>query len=133
MKTICFGTFDILHPGHIDFLNQASKLGNHLTVVIARDCNVEKFKNKTSKDPESIRLLKIRKINVVNQAILGDKHNIYKVIEQNQPDIIALGYDQKADITKLQQKFPDTQIIRLKSFKPHIFKTSILCNISKKA
>ena len=132
MKVICFGTFDILHPGHMNFLQQAKMLGYELTVVIARDINVYKFKNKNPKDPESVRLLKLRKLDIVDQAILGDKQDIYKVIHQQKPDIIALGYDQRADIETLKNKFPNIKIQRLTSYKPHIFKTSILCNILKK-
>ena len=43
-KVMVFGTFDIFHKGHENFLKQAKKLGDCLTVVVARDETVLKFK-----------------------------------------------------------------------------------------
>ena len=43
MKTVMtFGTFDLAHPGHIFYLNEAKKLGDKLITVIARDANLKK-------------------------------------------------------------------------------------------
>jgi len=36
-KVMAAGTFDLLHPGHIDFLKQAKKEGDYLIIVIATD------------------------------------------------------------------------------------------------
>jgi len=45
MKTVMtFGTFDIVHPGHIHFLQQAKTYGDRLITIVARDMNVQKFK-----------------------------------------------------------------------------------------
>ena len=41
---MCFGTFDIFHPGHIFYLTEAEKLARKMTVVIARDHRVEVLK-----------------------------------------------------------------------------------------
>ncbi len=50
MTTVmCFGTFDILHPGHLYFLRECEKYGDELIVVIARDATVEKVKEKKTK------------------------------------------------------------------------------------
>jgi glycerol-3-phosphate cytidylyltransferase-like family protein len=37
---MCFGTFDIFHPGHAYYLSEAKKLGDTITIVIARDHRV---------------------------------------------------------------------------------------------
>ncbi|MHA1679090.1 MAG: adenylyltransferase/cytidyltransferase family protein, partial [Promethearchaeota archaeon] len=55
-KVLCFGTFDILHPGHVSFLKQARKYGNYLVVVVARDENVKKIKGKYPLDNELKRI-----------------------------------------------------------------------------
>ena len=47
MKVMATGTFDILHPGHVLFLEKAKELGGEdavLAVVIAKDSTVEKRK-----------------------------------------------------------------------------------------
>ncbi len=132
MKVLSFGTFDILHPGHIYFLKQAKKLGTHLTTVIARDCNVIKFKHKKAINKEAVRLLKLRQLGFIDQVLLGDKTDIYKVLHSQKPDIIALGYDQHANLNYIQEHFSHIQIQRINSFYPKQYKTSILCNILKK-
>jgi len=48
-KVMVFGTFDIFHPGHRSFLNQAKKYGNYLIVVVARDKQSKFSKNKIRK------------------------------------------------------------------------------------
>ena len=44
VTVMAFGTFDVLHPGHHFYLEQARKLGDNLVVVVARDANVKKLK-----------------------------------------------------------------------------------------
>ncbi len=41
---MCFGTFDIFHPGHVFYLSEAEKLAPKMTIVIARDARVTKLK-----------------------------------------------------------------------------------------
>jgi len=132
MKIMCFGTFDLLHKGHIHYLKESKKLGEHLTVVVARDENVKKIKNKSPNDTEFLRILNLRKLDFVNQVVLGSKIDFFKVIQENEPKIIALGYDQKAPIEKLKTNFPNIQIVRIDSYKPHLYKSSIICNTLKK-
>ncbi|WP_290898688.1 adenylyltransferase/cytidyltransferase family protein, partial [Ferroglobus sp.] len=36
-KVVATGTFDIIHPGHIRFLEEAKKLGDYLVVIVARE------------------------------------------------------------------------------------------------
>ena len=45
-KVLIAGTFDIIHPGHINLIKQAKEFGDFLVVVIARDKNVIKAKGK---------------------------------------------------------------------------------------
>ncbi len=126
-----FGTFDIFHKGHIDFLIQAKKLGKYLIVVVARDKNVQKIKGKRPQNGERKRLKEIKKSGLADKVIPGNLKNRYSVIKEYKPDMIALGYDQRADLKELKEKLKKfkllkTGIKRLKAFKPAMYKSSKL-------
>lgn len=121
-----FGTFDGLHAGHLNFFNQAKKLGNYLIVVIARDYNVKKIKNKLPRLNETERQSAVKKIKIAEKVVLGQIKNPYKVIEKYQPTVIALGYDQKSFTKDLKKNFTKIKIVRLKPYKPNIYKSSKL-------
>jgi FAD synthetase len=70
-KVLAFGTFDILHPGHEHALTEARGLGDHLTVIIARDTTVEKVKNKKPLFDEQTRLKKSRESAYCRQGQAG--------------------------------------------------------------
>ena len=40
-RIVATGTFDILHPGHLFYLEESKKLGDELFVIVARDANVK--------------------------------------------------------------------------------------------
>ena len=125
---ILFGTFDIVHPGHLNLLNQAEKKCDYLVVVIARDKTVLQVKGRLPKNKENKRLLEVRKQKLAKSVVLGNLRNKYAVIKKYQPDIIFLGYDQKAFTENLELRLKEMKIkagiIRLKPFKPKIYKTS---------
>lgn len=129
-KVIAFGTFDIIHPGHESYLKQARELGDKLVVVVARDATAEKTKGRWPKNDERARLQKIIESNLADEVVLGDLDDRYKVLEKFRPDIVALGYDQKTDMKKLEEKLGklniDAKIVRLNSYKPEIYKSSKL-------
>ena len=128
-----FGTFDIVHLGHINLFKQAKKLGNYLVVVVARDKTSESVKKKKLIHNEKNRLEFLQNLKLIDKAIFGNKINYYKVIKIEKPDIIALGYDQQHFIDKLENKIKEfkltTKVIRLKSYKPEQYKSG---NIRKK-
>ena len=90
---VATGTFSVLHPGHITYLEEARKLGDRLIVIVARDEFVRKRKN-SCPIPEQQRLAVVKALKPVDEAILGDTEDIFKPIEELKPDIIALGKDQ---------------------------------------
>ncbi len=122
------GTFDYLHPGHLDYLKQAKKLGNYLVVIVSRDKNVKKFKNKNSKLKEKDRLELVKHINIVDKAVLGDKKDILKSVEKIKPEIICLGYDQKVKESwlkkELEKRKTKAKIIRAKAYESKLYKSS---------
>lgn len=131
MKTVLlFGTFDLFHAGHLSLLKQAHKLGDRIVVVIARDVNVKKTKGQLPLHDEKERLELLKHIDLIDEAVLGDAKDVYKVIEKIKPDVIALGYDQVAFTDKLQAKLTEfklvTKIVRLKPFQEKTKKSSKL-------
>ena len=120
---MAFGTFDLLHPGHINFLRQAKRRGN-LIVVIARDKTAKEVKGKLPRHDEKQRLKAVKRLNLAPRVVLGGKRDKYAVIKKYHPDIIALGYDQLY-FTEQLKNF-NLKIIRLKAYKPNKYKTSIL-------
>jgi len=92
------GTFDLLHLGHVRFLEEAKKAGGkdaELVVIVARDSTVKALKGKTPVMPEDQRRTLVESLKVVDEAILGlDDFSIAKVIGKIKPDVIAVGHDQ---------------------------------------
>jgi FAD synthetase len=130
-KVIAFGSFDLLHKGHEHYLKEAKSYGDHLIVVVARDSNILKFKGKKPKYDENYRLEQVKKLDFVDEAVLGNKKGILSVLEEQRPDVICLGYDQKTvDEQKLNEWLEKINlnaiIVRAKAYKDNIYKSSIL-------
>ena len=92
------GVFDLLHFGHVWFLEEARRAGGEnakLIVIIARDNTVEKSKGRKPIMSEDQRCALVESLRVVDEAVLGyENMDIGEVIEKIKPDVIALGYDQ---------------------------------------
>lgn len=101
-RVVATGTFDIIHPGHITFLEEAKKLGDELIVIVAREKNV-KHKPKPV-IPEEQRRRVVEALKPVDKAILGDRDDIFKPIMELKPDIIVLGYDQHFNESWLEEE-----------------------------
>ncbi|MEM1526895.1 MAG: DUF357 domain-containing protein [Ignisphaera sp.] len=95
-ETIVFaaGSFDIIHPGHIEFLRWAASLGDKLVVVVSRDKNYRYFKGYDPVFSENERLKIVESIKYVYRAILGSDKDLFEVVKSVKPSVIALGYDQ---------------------------------------
>ncbi|HIG92859.1 MAG: FAD synthetase [archaeon GW2011_AR9] len=102
-KVMCFGTFDLLHLGHLNYFQQAKKYGNYLIVVIARD-QTKKDQHKETIFTEQERLELVRNLKMVDEAVLGYHENHFRIIQEKKPDVICLGYDQKMDEAQLEKK-----------------------------
>ena len=120
VKIMATGAFDILHMGHIYFLKEAKKLGDELVVIVACDSTVRKLKHEPVTS-EKMRLLLIKELKIVDEAYLGQKDDIYKIVEEIKPDIIALGYDQIHDEKIIRQNLKkrniNVKIVRLPKYK----------------
>lgn len=122
------GTFDLLHPGHEFFLREAAKLGTELVVLVAQDYNVRRIKNKIPHDSAELRAKKVAKLPYVDKVLIGAKNDFAQNIETVKPNVLALGYDQKipAQLGNFTKKYPQIQIVKIRSHKPKIYKTTLL-------
>jgi FAD synthetase len=130
-KVLVFGTFDIFHKGHGDFLRQARAHGDFLRVVVARDETVLKMKGKTPLNSELNRLNAIKESGLADEVVLGNLGDKYAVVRDFKPEVVCLGYDQKFFIQELRQKMDEaglskTEIVRLEAFLPEKYKSSKL-------
>lgn len=131
IKVLVFGTFDIFHKGHIDFLKQAKKHGDFLAVVVARDKTVKKVKGSLPRNKEKVRLENIKKSKLADNVVFGSLGDKYAIIKEIKPDVICIGYDQRTYVDKLKGKLiafglRNVRIKRLKPFKSDIYKSSKL-------
>ncbi len=130
MKTVmCFGTFDILHLGHLNYFKQAKQYGEHLIVVIARDKTKRDQGKRTLFNEEERRKL-VQSQKIVDEAVLGYPGNHYQIIMEKKPDVICLGYDHPVREEELQEelakrgRFP--QIARMKPYHPETQKSTLI-------
>jgi len=91
-RVIATGTFDILHPGHVYYLEESRRLGDELHVIVARDVNVRHKPAPVL--PEEQRLCMVRALKPVDHARLGDLEDMFRPIEEIAPDVITLGFNQ---------------------------------------
>ncbi len=107
-RIVATGTFDILHPGHIYYLEESKKLGDELWVIVAREKNVvHKPRPIVSEDQ---RLKMIQSLKCVDHAVLGDQTDMYKPIREIDPAVITIGFNQKWSKEKLKADLTDRGI-----------------------
>jgi FAD synthetase len=114
-RVVATGTFDILHPGHLYYLEESKKMGDELWVIVARDANV---KHKPCPIiPEEQRRQIVAALKPVDHAILGDKTDMFRPIKEIQPGVITIGFNQHFDEPTLHQQLIerglDPEIVRI--------------------
>lgn len=101
VKVMASGVFDLIHPGHVSYLNQARSYGDHLTVVVASDQTVRTKKHEPIM-PEDMRASMVGFLKPVDEVVIGGTGDIFDTVSKIRPDVIVLGYDQKFDEEKLR-------------------------------
>ena len=128
------GVFDLLHLGHVKFLEEAKKAGGkdaELVVIIARDSTVEANKGRKPIMSENQRRALVESLKVVDEAVLGfEKFDLGDVIERVKPDVIALGYDQ-ADMEKGVKTYVNRHNLNVKVIRVDKFEEDELDSSSK--
>ena len=103
VRVMASGVFDILHTGHISYLEQAKALGDELYVVVACDDTVRRTKHEPVTNQE-MRAKIVSSLKPVDKAVIGNNGDLYSTIDLIRPDIIVLGYDQKFDESDLEKE-----------------------------
>ncbi len=113
------GVFDLLHAGHLHYLEQARELGDHLTVVVAHDETVRKRKHEPITGHE-LRGRMVAGLKTVDEVVIGNPPDvpIFNILPVVKPDIIALGYDQDHAETAIkdaliERGFVDIEVTRV--------------------
>ena len=132
-RIMVFGTFDMLHEGHLDFFRQARALASEpcLIVSVARDASVARVKGAAPHRTEAQRRALVHASDLVDEAVLGDETGYIAHIRVARPDIIALGYDQEGEyVEHLERDLTaagiGAKVVRLQAYKPETYKTSKL-------
>ncbi len=121
MRVLAAGKFDLLHLGHLAYLEQARKLAGEngeLIVVVALDKTIERSRGVPPVFPQEQRRKIVESLKIVDRAVLGfDTDDHTEIVAHLRPDIIALGYDQQVDVDMLEKRLRSmglqTQIVRL--------------------
>lgn len=121
------GAFDLLHLGHIRFLEASKRRGGpgaKLIVVIARDKTVLNRKGRMPILPEDQRRELVGSLRVVDKVILGHAHlDLLGILREVNPDIVSVGYDQKhikASVEKLlREQGLHIRVVQIPKFGPN--------------
>jgi len=92
------GCFDIIHPGHLQYLAKAADFGNRLVIGLNTDDSVKRLKGPDRplvSQNERARLL--ASIFFVSAVTLFNEDTPYELIKLVQPDVLVKGSDYKAE------------------------------------
>lgn len=90
------GCFDILHRGHIEYLQQSRDLGDRLVVGINSDASVKRLKgNSRPINNQDDRKFLLESLSCVDEVIIFDEDTPLELIHQVKPDVITKGGDYK--------------------------------------
>ena len=131
-KVMVFGTFDIFHKGHEFYFSKAKEYGKELIVVVARDETVLKIKKEVPYNNEQARVKAIETSKKASKVILGNIGDKYRVIEDEQPDVLVFGYDQRSFNIGIEEELQRRNLQHIKiinieeAFDPDVYKSSKL-------
>jgi FAD synthetase len=107
-RVVAQGTFDLLHPGHVHYLQDAKSMGDELHAIVARRTNVTHKPDPVIPGPQRVEM--VAALEPVDHARLGHPEDIFVPIEEIDPDVIALGYDQHHDAEAIESQLADRGI-----------------------
>jgi len=104
-RVVAQGTFDILHPGHLHYLEESAAMGDELHVVVAHSSNVTHKPGPVVPDRQRVEM--VGSLDVVDHARLGHPEDIFVPIEEIEPAIIVLGHNQYHDPREIESRLAD--------------------------
>lgn len=99
-KTVVFtnGCFDLLHPGHIDYLGKARALGDVLIVGLNDDDSIKRLKGTTRPiNPLADRTVMLKALRAVDLVVPFEEDTPLELITALMPDILVKGGDYRPD------------------------------------
>ena len=93
-KVLVFGAFDGLTPGHILFLEQASKFGDELVVAVLGDEFYVKYRGQPPSLPLKKRMVALRQLPLNPAVCEEDVREDWRSLQELQPDVIVLSAEQ---------------------------------------
>ncbi len=99
-KKIVFtnGCFDIIHAGHVDYLEKAKKLGDILIVGLNSDSSVKRIKGESRPiNNQEHRMKVLNALKPVDLVIIFDEDTPEKLIKEIKPDVLVKGGDWKIE------------------------------------
>ena len=95
-KIAISGYFDPIHVGHVEYINNAKKLGDWLIVIVNNNKQCALKKGKHFMD-EKDRVLIVKNIKAVDEVFLSidDDKTVCKSLKEVNPDVFANGGDRK--------------------------------------
>lgn len=114
------GVFDIIHLGHLHYLEESKRLGDELVVVVATDETVRGRKHEPI-TPQKMRCELVASLKPVDRALLGKEGgDMFEIVREIRPDIITIGYDQPFEPEQLEKELEKrglkVKVVRL----PHL-------------
>ena len=94
-RAVAQGTFDLLHPGHLHYLEEAADMAGELHVIVARGDNVTHKPKPVV--PDDQRREMVAALEAVDEARLGHTEDFFVPVRDIDPDVIVLGHDQHHD------------------------------------
>lgn len=99
-RTVVFtnGVFDLLHPGHVRYLQEARREGDALVVAINSDRSVRAIKGPARPiNPEHERAEVLAALACVDAVVVFDEDDPQQIIGRLQPDVLVKGADWSPD------------------------------------
>ena len=122
------GCFDVLHRGHIDYLEKSKKLGTKLVIGLNSDASVRRLKIGRPINTQEDRKFVLLSLRCVDEVIIFDDDTPLNLIQSLKPDILTKGGDYTVSEVVGSDIVPQTVII---PFLPGYSTTNILNKMSE--
>lgn len=99
MKTVFTnGCFDILHRGHVEYLQKARTFGDRLIVGLNSDASVRRLKGETRPiQDQTSRKIVLEALRCVDEVFIFEEDTPYELIQKIQPDVLVKGADYRPE------------------------------------